>query len=104
MADLADAWMPVVMRKRALSIPFLCHGRHCRNFVRQPLRRPPEPKVKPVRHERILSSGMIMPVGFTRPASRDVGTDLALNVTTKGNNPKMPQSVVLKAAPDRFRT
>jgi len=49
------------------------HRGPCQNSVRQLLRRPP--KMKPVCHQEIFSTRVILPVGITRPPGRDGGTD-----------------------------
>jgi hypothetical protein len=54
------------------------------DFRRQLLRRPP--KMKPVRHEEILSARVILPVGLTRPAGRDGGADQALHLVAEARD------------------
>jgi len=53
-------------------------------FIGQLLRRPPE--MKPVRHEEILAAGVILPVGLTRPAGRDGGTDQPLHLIAEARD------------------
>jgi len=42
--------------------------------------------MEPVRHEKILSTGVILPVGLTRPAGRDGGADQALHLIAEARN------------------
>ena len=42
--------------------------------------------MKPVRHEKILSAGVILPVGLTRPAGRDGGADQTLHLNAEARD------------------
>ena len=42
--------------------------------------------MKPVRHEKILSAGVILPVGLTRPAGRDGGADQTLHLIAEARD------------------
>ena len=57
------------------------HRGLCQTSVRQLLRGPP--KMKPVRHQEILSARVILPVGITRPAGRDGGADQPLHLVAE---------------------
>ena len=42
--------------------------------------------MKPVRHEKILAAGVILPAGLTRPAGRDGRADQALHLVAEARN------------------
>ena len=42
--------------------------------------------MEPVRHEKILSTGVILPVGLTRPTCRDGGADQALHLIAEARD------------------